>query len=677
MSGASASPVETTTRMPPLCVRAAVQSVNADARTVELVFSTGAAVERFDYWTGKRYIEKLSLKPEAIRLDRLNAGAPLLDAHSSWSIADQIGVVVAGSVRLSAKEARATVRFSKRDAVEPIWRDVVDGIIQNVSVGYRVHKFEEETGKNEIPVRTATDWEPYEVSMVPMPADAGAKVREDEQRNDMNACAIVQRSQETPMEPKAPEHLIEENPLTTPRMSLDPATPPAPAAPAAPNLRDEGVAQERKRVQGIHDAVRAARMATSTADELVEEGISLLDAQTRIFKILGSREAPPSLGQGGGSGKTGVGDDPIVHVRKDVATALLHRAAPSLFPEDAASQQYRGMSLLDIARAYMNHAGLRAASMSPSEVAELALKRSPNAFLIRSGAGYHTTSDFPGLLADVANKILRKQYAEAPQTYAPLVTRRTVRDFKTINSLQIGDAPALKKVEEHGEVTYGTIGEGKESYKLATYARVFAITRQALINDDLNAFTRVPMAFGRKARILEGNLVWEQITTNPIMNDGNRLFSAAHANLSSNDDDISVPSLGEARMKLRTQTTPDGDRLDLSGRFLVVPASLETQADQFVTVVTPQVSGNVNPFQNRLTVIAEPRLDAASVTAWYVFASTDQIDMIEVANLEGETEPTVVPEEGFDIEGLKMKCRYDVAAKAIDWRGMFLNEGAT
>jgi hypothetical protein len=178
--------------MPPLCVRAAVSSINDEARTVELVFSTGAAVDRMDWWTGKRYIEKLSMDPGHVRLDRLNAGGPLLDAHSSYSIQDQIGVVEQGSAKIIKKEARATVRFSRRDSVEEIWQDVRDGVIKSVSVGYRVYKFEETQGKdNAIPTRLATDWEPFEVSLVPMPADFGAGVRSADVV--VNPCELIIR----------------------------------------------------------------------------------------------------------------------------------------------------------------------------------------------------------------------------------------------------------------------------------------------------------------------------------------------------------------------------------------------------------------------------------------------------------------------------------------------------
>lgn len=175
----------------PLAIRADVQSVNSETRTADLIFSTGAPVDRFDRLSGKRYREVLSMKPAHIRLDRLNAGAPLLDSHSAYSVGDQLGAVVRGTARIEKGQAIARVRFSKRDAVEPIFQDVQDGIISAVSVGYRVHRFEETEGRDgAIATRVATDWEPFEVSLVSMPADAGAKVR-DGDKSQTNSCVIV------------------------------------------------------------------------------------------------------------------------------------------------------------------------------------------------------------------------------------------------------------------------------------------------------------------------------------------------------------------------------------------------------------------------------------------------------------------------------------------------------
>jgi hypothetical protein len=189
MAAASTRTVE----LPPLSFRASVATVNEEKRTVDLVFSTGAAVDRFDYWSGKRYIEKLSMKAGHVRLDRLNAGASLLDSHSAYRIGNVFGAVEPGTARLEKGQGVATVRFSRRADVEPIWQDVRDGILRFVSVGYRVHKFEEDnTGTT--PVRTAVDWEPYEISLVAMPADAGAKVRGEEPPATFPCVIVAARS---------------------------------------------------------------------------------------------------------------------------------------------------------------------------------------------------------------------------------------------------------------------------------------------------------------------------------------------------------------------------------------------------------------------------------------------------------------------------------------------------
>ncbi len=176
--------------VPPLSFRAAITSFNEEARTIELIFSTGAPVQRYDWSTGKRYLEQLSMDPKAVRLTRLNEAGPLLDAHNGWSVRDQLGAVVEGLARIDKGKGLATVRFSSRDDVTPILQDVREKIIRSVSVGYNVHKYEEEVGNgNKLPIRTATDWEPFEVSFVPMPADIGAKARREEIAT--NSCVIV------------------------------------------------------------------------------------------------------------------------------------------------------------------------------------------------------------------------------------------------------------------------------------------------------------------------------------------------------------------------------------------------------------------------------------------------------------------------------------------------------
>jgi hypothetical protein len=674
-------------KMPPLSVRADLgpRSIDEDSRTVELIITTTTGVRRRDFWTGKEYVEVLSMDPAHIRLDRLNDGAPLLDSHNSFSVADQLGAVVPGSVELMKKALVGKVRFSKREAVEPVWQDVKDGIVRNVSVGYRVYRFEETVGKdNTLPIRKAVDWEPFEVSMVPIPADAGAKVRAGDS-DDANECEVVSttpaeqtagpkpaKETTTMPENKRSETIVEQDPLAPP--------PAPPAPPAEPNERDLGAEQERQRCAGILLATRAARLPQSFADKLIQDGTPLVKAQSLVFEELQRRDVNVPRADSRAP-EIRVGDDPFVHVREGIENALLHRCHPSQpgpngtrvgFELSEKGRPYRGMTMLRIAEAYLSQRGIRAAGLSKMELASLALGLSER-------AGMHSTSDFALLLADVAGKTLRAAYEEAPQTFAPISRRVTLPDFKPAKRLQLGEAPQLLAVDEHGEFTHGTIGEGREQFQLATYGRIFAITRQALVNDDTDAFSRVAMLFGRAARNLESNLVWAQITANANMGDGNALFSAAHNNLDAVGAAISVEAIGAGRAAMRVQTGLDGETLlNISPAFLVVPAALETLADQFVSqALVAAQAANINPFAGRLQVIAEPRLDTESTQEWYLAATPAQVDIIEYATLEGEAGPMVESRIGFEVDGLQIKARHDFAAKVIDWRGLYKNAGVS
>ena len=299
---------------------------------------------------------------------------------------------------------------------------------------------------------------------------------------------------------------------------------------------------------------------------------------------------------------------------------------------------------------------------------------------VRAGSGYHTTSDFVAVLADVANKTLRQAYEEAPRTFTPIARRVTASDFRNVNRTQIGEMPNLLLVTEHGEYKRVTMSDAKESYALKTYGAVFAVTRQVLINDDLDAFTRMPQKFGASAARTESNIVWGVVTANAAMGDGTALFHANHGNLiASGSGAPSVTTIGAARAKMRIQTGLDGSTfINVEPRYLVVPAALETVAEQFLAGnFYPATTTTIVPERMRasLTLVVEPRLDAASLTAWYLFASPGDIDTLEYAYLAGEEGVSITTRNGFDIDGLEIKASLDFGAKAIDHRGMLRSDG--
>lgn len=652
----------------PLDRRVDLGVVDTATRTVALTFSTGSDVTRMDPFTGQRYIERLSLDPKHVRLGRLNSGAPLLRDHELRSLDAVLGVVVEGSASVDGKRGTASVRFSKRADVEPFYQDVLDRVIRNASATYRVYRFEETEGRgNQLPVRTATDWEPVEISLLPVGADPGAQVRSADP-SLTNKCELVRAAtagEETIMaEDTKPEFVAEQ------RLELAPA-PVVVAERSEPNDHDRGAELERDRVTGLLDACDAARLPRSFARGLIDEKVSLVDGQRRVFielqKMNGQTQGP----RPGSGPRIEMGEDPLVHARAGIVNALLHRIAPDRFTLDDNSRRYRGMSVQDIGRAFLHARNVRTTDMSSSALVDAMLSR----------AAMHTSSDFPSLLEDVARKNLRSAYEAAPQTWRPISKPISLSDFKASRQLQVGDAPGLLEILEHGEFTSGTITEAKETVTLKTYGRVFGITRQALINDDLNAFGDVPAAFGRKARDKESDLAWEQITSNPTMGDSVALFHSTHANLAGSGGAIAVATLGAGRAAMRAQKGIDAvTPLNLAPRWLIVPAAIETVADQYVTVVTPAASSNANPFQpggrTPLTVICEPRLDANSATAWYLACGMEQAPVLYYATLDGQEGPDLRQDEGFSIDGVQFRCRIDVAFKAADYRAAYKNAGA-
>ena len=634
-------------QLPSLQFRAALQTVNNEARTVETVFSTGADVLRSEFWTGEEYIERLSMEKKAIRMDRLTSGAaPVLNTHNSYSLDDAIGVVT--SARIKDGQGVAELRFAKDDPdADRAWNKISQGVLQNVSVGYRVHKYEE-TEEDGMKVRTARDWEPFEISVVPMGADPGAQLRAEDtaERND----CVITRSGGT-MDPE--DDVIVESTGTPKKKAADPKP--------EPTDHDKGIEVERTRAAGIASAVGFARMPSTFIQKWIDEGVDLLVAQNRALEFSAKR-----IGDDGARPNVIVGDDQeLIHQRKGMINALEHRGNPEAVKLEEYGRRYRGNTLSEMGEFCCRAAGIKTSGLSKSEKAGVILGLS-----IRGGM--HTTSDFPNILGDVFNKTLRRAYDEFPPTWGPITRMVFVPDFKNINRVQLGDAPELKLVEEHGEFTRGTLSEGKETYKLGTYGRVIAITRQVIINDDTGAFTRLPMEMGKAARHLEADLVWAQITANANLGDAVALFHTTHGNLAAAGT-LTVARLGTGRSLMRRQTGLDYQKLNIMPKYLIVPAAIETLADQLVTSVTPEKSSSVNPFSGKLTVIAEPRLDDTSETQWYLAADTAQIDIIEMATLEGEGGPMTESRVGFDCDGLELKVRHDVGVKVLDFRGLFRN----
>jgi len=334
-------------------------------------------------------------------------------------------------------------------------------------------------------------------------------------------------------------------------------------------------------------------------------------------------------------------------------------------PLSLTGNQFRGHSLLELARASLELAGVRTGHMDKREVVATAFT--------------HTSSDFPSLLMDVAEKSMLKGYEEAEETFQLWTSRGNLPDFKPAHRVALENFPSLKKVDEGAEYTYATIGERGETIQLATYGAMFAITRQAIINDDLNAFTAIPRKMGRAAIRTVGNLVYAILTDNPKMSDGKALFHADHKNLLSAAA-LSTATVNAMRTAMAKQKGKAGEVLNIRLRYLVVPVALQGQAN-VVRDSEFEVGGNndrtiPNSVRGTFEVIADARLDDASATAWFGVANPAMHDVVEVAYLDGQDRPYLEQQQGWNVDGTEFKVRIDAGVKALDWRTLAKNPGA-
>lgn len=655
----------------PMQARAAtVSTVDEEARTAELVFSTGATIQRYNWRAGGYYDEELEISKKAIRLDRLNRGGPVLNSHSQWSLRDVIGTVEKAWV--DGSEGRALVRFSKRAEADEIFRDIVDGIVRNVSVGYVVHRFEvTKKGDGEREHWRAADWEPYEISMVPVPADAGAQVRSNNEQADNQRlfdCVFSEagmainheRSTSMSVKDKAPagqEQKQDGQIAATQERSVQEVN--------VDQVRSEATTAERERQSSIRKNVRGAGMDEKFADELIERGVSVADANAAIVQRISALHADGGTER---SARVETQRDEGETMFRGIEEAMLHRIAPKRDGLSDNGRRFRGMGLLRLAEEVLRVRGVNTGGLSRLELA---------------GRALHSTSDFPLLLQNVASKRLRDAYDENVPSYTMWARRASnAPDFKAITVAQLGGAPSLIRVPESGEFKYGTIGEGAETYQVATYGRIVGLNRQAIINDDLGAFDRIIPGFAASARRLENQLVYAQLTANAAMADGTALFHADHGNLlTGGGSALAIAGLTTARAAMRVQTGLAGEVLNIVPAYLIVPAALEQTAYQLTSSnYVPAKQVDTNEFRSggrtALEPIVEAELDATSTAHWFLAARPGAIDTVEYCYLDGAEGVFIDSEMGFDIDGLKIKARLDFAAKVIDHRGLTRSNGS-
>lgn len=668
---------------------------------VPVVFATDTPVRRWDWANDTYFDEVLGMEPAQIDFSRINAGGPVLDSHNTHaSVTSQLGVVVAGSARIENGQCVAQLRISSRPGLADFRQDIRDGVVQNISVGYDVLRFVAEVNPrdNSVPVYRATSWQPNEISFVSVPADTASGVRSADEKPAANNLFNIslnmknyrtQRNAGGAGEGGGGGNTGTGTTTTTTTTGTDSGTGTTTTSTGATGagtgntagtsesgagVGTDAVAAERQRGVQIRQMVRTMGLGSAVADTLVTEGVSIDVARARAIDMFAGQDPNRARSGAGATTDASANDARAEAYRRDAVAHVLSRSGAGrvLTPEErTGARSFGHMNLMRLAEDCLERAGVPAAtlrSMSSRQLANMALGFSSG----RGGA--QTTSDFPLLLQNAVNRTLVAAYEQAPQTFRQWATSGTLNDFRPTTRVKMsGLVGKFEKIEEGGEYTVASLKETGETIRLAKYGKKVPITWEAIVNDDLSVFNRLPTAIGQKAAQLQSDLVYGLLNSNPTMSDGERLFSAAHKNLAATGDALNILSFDAAMQAFSTQTGEEGDQLNLTPAFLLVGPKMNLAAKQFLTGgYMPVKQSDRNIFADLVQVVVDARITDKS---WTLTAAPGVVDTIEYAFLSGE--PELFTEDYWDVDTdtYVNKARTVFGTAALDWRGMYRNPG--
>lgn len=441
--------------------------------------------------------------------------------------------------------------------------------------------------------------------------------------------------------------------------------PPAPATMAAPGGAAEGIAQERARVKAIREMaaphVAAGRLMQADLDALIDAGVTVADAGSRILATMAAQEP---------AGRSAA---PVARIGRDETETRMEGMIGALMGQaEGPATMFRGMRLRHMA---MELAG---PALGYNDIE--AIKRGMASTTMMGGA--YGVSDFAYITTEVMNRNLLAAYQRRAAAWQ-LVTgaAQTATDFRELHAVRFGGDFALKRVRENGEYEEAVLSDEAEGLKVERRGRTIRLTFEAVVNDDMGAFSRIPTEFAMAARTMENAMVWSLFRANAkLKSDGKALFHADHGNLAATAAAISIASVAAGRKAMWEQrpfgTTDKDDFMQVEPNRLIVPPALELVALQFTAATTPAADGQVNPFKSTLTPGVVSNLGAAaggSDTAWYLVSG--DLPPIAHAYLDGYAAPTVQTIEGMNPDAVVMNARHIFGAAAVEHRGAWKNAG--
>lgn len=623
------------------------ESIDAEQRKVRVSFSSEEPYER---WFG---VEILAHSEDSIDLTRLKEIGVSLFNHNRDFV---IGKLENIFLDTTLKKCYCDIIFDDDEESDKIFKKVLSGTLKGVSVGYTVSAWEEVDankksmdGRFQGPCSIAIKWQPFEVSIVSVPADSTVgvgreleeiivyKKEKEERKNQMTNEDLQKRLDD--FEAKMMKILSENRA----EKSLEEEQ-------QQQKELEKAVADEKTRLLEISNLCREFDLdAKECFEKTLEEVKSLaLKEKTKVKTPAANIEI-----------KTLSTEED--HFRAAVSDGLIMRAGYNVSKATEGAQAYRSMSLKKLALLCLQRNGEENAfNLSDRELFEKSLAPS---------------SAFMSIVDNVASKSL-SDYAAAATTYQYWCGKGSVSDFKDAAVYRMSEAGNLELVPEGGEVKFDKLKDTKVTKRVATYGKKFGLTREAFINDDLDVITKMPAKYVNAAYGLVNTLVYDILKNNTAIG-GTALFHANHGNLAGTGAALSSTTLAAARAAMRKQKDFDNKRaLNITPKFLIVSPDLEVAAAQLLTSVADPSgsnSGVANFHKNSMDLIVDAELTG---NAWYLAADPTMCDTIEVTALSGYETPVLSSRVSTDFLGIEYEIIYDVGVNLLDYKGLYKNAGA-
>lgn len=626
---------------------------------------------------------------DSINMARASRGLPLLFNHNTD---EPLGKV--RNIRIEGDKLRGELVWGKRAKAQEI-RDEVDAeMLGDISIRYSIDEYETRTDEHDHDIVTVTRWTPLEASVVTVPADHTVGVG---------------RSRDTGKHSKELSSMDDDK--DTGHAGNETAGSPTVVTELRGKRKQDeergakkAIQAERDRIAELQDIFGSvdARFRgddfDSLRDKCIADGIKADGARKLLLDLIQG-----TLPEQTASTRTVEDDhngasrarDPFVQSGADAGEKLamaigrsIEERAGLMSAEELrqnVGNEYRGRRLADLARAWAQRTGLKVDGKNDYQMLGVVLSSGRRDI----GSG---TEDFTGILANVTNKQLLKGWDNSGATYQQWCRIGSLSDFRRANRTALSGMNLLDVVPENGEYKYGKPSDRTEYITAAKYGKLFSISREALLNDDLGAFTQVPMKQGVAAALTINKAVYDSLGTasgtGPTLNQTSRaLFNTTDANYDASSGGITVANVDTGRTKMAKQADPtNGLPLNIKPKYLLVPTDLESTARVFVASEKDPVgaSGAIggatipNPFYNQLTVIGEAYLANLTngTTAWYLLADQNMHDTYEVGFVNGQQTPYLESKNGWDVDGVEYKVRIEAGIAALDFRGMYRKRGA-